>query len=274
MHIAIIVLLSFLSCNKASKMDVQSLSSRWIATESIEFEQNFVLNKLVEKPKNILNPLMKIGFFNYNGETIYDCLYYKPASQSKSGIFKVIKNPSNISCQKIAYDKSFFSVEEVYNFKINITNNTLELYFDKDLYKFTMLNYGSYLNSIYKEPIRDTQFKGVSYYSNIKESSLEKRVKTKDGTSCLKVNDFCESSKDTCAKCKSGWYEVMDSACRDKYSRVCGIDKCGTKDNPACIRGVATVGLDTKFYCVNDSPFGFCQKGLRVMCLNDLLVCI
>lgn len=273
MYVAIIALLSLISCNSSKKLDVKSLSTRWIATQTIDLEQNFILNKLIEKPRNIFNPLIKIGYFNYYGEILYDCLYYKPVNTKEAGVFKVIKNPKNDSCQKIVFEKSYFKTDEVFNFKLNIKKNILELYIDKDLYTFKMLNYGSYANTLYKGAVKETEYQGISYFSDIKERSLKKEIKLKDGMSCLKVNDFCESSVNTCKTCVNGWHEVMDSACKNKFSRVCGIDKCGTKDNPACLRGIATVGLDPKFYCINDSPFGFCQQRLRVFCSNSKLVC-
>jgi hypothetical protein len=51
------------------------------------------------------------------------------------------------------------------------------------------------------------------------------------------------------------------------------MDKCGRAGFPACIRGYVASKLDPNAFCINDSPVGFCQKGLRVVCLNNQLMC-
>lgn len=272
MHASIVVLLIFLfSCN--TKHESSLLQKRWLSTQIIKLEQNFKLDTFVTKPKSIYNPLMKIGFINKDNEVFYDCLYYRPKTKEGFGSFKVIKNPKNISCEKLVLNKPIYQLKEIYNFKINIESHKLKIYIDKEVLDIKLVNYGAYPHKLYQAPIRETAFKSVSYISDIRDKILYENEPIEDGKICLKVNDDCSLAINNCSSCKSTWYEVMNSKCPTKYSRVCGKSECGQKNSPACLRGVTTVGMDTYLYCVNDSPFGFCQKGLRVICINNTLVC-
>ncbi len=267
----IALLLVLISCEFKEQSSI--LQKRWLSTKVIEKEQNFKFDTFVTKPKSIFNPLLKIGFINSDNEIYYDCLYYRPKNKLGYGTFKVIRNPKNLSCEKTVLNKALVEFDEIYNFKINIEGHELKIYIDKEVLNIKLLNYGDYPNRLYQTAIRDTPFKSITYISDIRNKIKYGHKTLKDGQLCLKVKDNCDEVFNKCSLCESTWFEVMNSACPTKYSRVCGQNECGQKNRPACPRGVQTVGMDTYLYCINDSPFGFCDKGLRVFCENETLIC-
>jgi hypothetical protein len=67
---------------------------------------------------------------------------------------------------------------------------------------------------------------------------------------CHKVGDDCQSEGEyKCHLCRYGWFEVIRSNCKTKRDKYCGIDRCGQKGFPACVRGV-------------NYKSGFCGPGL------------
>ena len=277
MHAAIIALLAFLiSCQDLKPRDsfYQTINDRWSAGVAVFEGQNLKLNEFVTRPKSINIPLLKVEFLNYEGEKTYDCLFFKAAQDEEPGILKVVENVNNISCEKLASEKEVARIANIFNLKLDLVTNRLKLFVDEKLYEFILLNMGEFPNRKYEAPIKKTYTPGVLYLSNVKTAGVKKEL-IKNGEFCYQVDDDCSViKKNTCNQCENGWHEIIDTKCPSKLSRKCGADKCGQKGESACIRGSATVGLDPNFYCINDSPFGFCQEGLRVMCVNEVLVCI
>lgn len=277
MHVAIIALLILLaSCQEISFKDsfYENVNDRWSAGVDISKGQNLKLNKFIVRPKSINIPLLKVAFLNNKAEKVYDCLFFKAAEDNRPGVLKVVENINNISCEQLASEKEIAKITNIFNFKVDIDTNRLKLFVDEKLYEFILLNMGEFPNKKYEAPIKKTFTPGVLYLSDVKTAGAKKEL-IKDDQFCYKVDDECSiTKKNICNQCKNGWHEIIDSKCASTFSRKCGADKCGQKGESACIRGSATVGLDTNFYCINDSPFGFCQEGLRVMCVNEVLVCI
>lgn len=92
---------------------------------------------------------------------------------------------------------------------------------------------------------------------------------------CHDISDECEvNSKNNCSQCTNGWYSVIGKyACEEGLRKYCGKDQCGQKGWPACQR--FQLPEDPKqIVCVDNSPYGFCQDGLAVYCVNNELVCL
>jgi len=95
------------------------------------------------------------------------------------------------------------------------------------------------------------------YRNNLKINSSDKIA---NGQLCHQLSDDCqELIKFSCDRCAVSWYEIISSNCKESYSKICGIDHCGTLDNPACPRGF--------FNTLTPSPnskidASFCLNGL------------
>lgn len=93
---------------------------------------------------------------------------------------------------------------------------------------------------------------------------------------CERKNDKCEVvGSSNCGDCLYGWEYVVDYNCLGGSSKACSPVKCGEKGRPACPRGVIWSGRDMRELCFDDSPAGFCQDDLKVICGEDgVLICI
>ncbi len=92
---------------------------------------------------------------------------------------------------------------------------------------------------------------------------------------CRKINNKCEIvGEDLCDQCRFGWYEVVDYNCPQGGSRFCGQNNCGKKDEPACPAGAKIFDLENSELCFDESPAGFCQEDLQIVCSKDhILTC-
>ena len=103
----------------------------------------------------------------------------------------------------------------------------------------------------------------------------DSNFETKKITYCQKFNEKCEEIINwNCDSCAGGWFEVIDSGCQTKTSKVCGVNRCGEKNWPACLRGWQYTETQSSYYCETGSKVGFCQDNLDVVCDNGLLVCL
>jgi len=146
--------------------------------------------------------------------------------------------------------------KEVYNFSFNLKKNVLILNIDQHKEKIKMLNFYN---------------QDISLLSFLKDPG----VQIPDYTICSDVSNHCASKTiNNCDSCSAGVsYQVVASNCSfGSLRRYCGKKICGKKDAPACYRGRAASGYTGPF-CISDSPIAFCEKPLRVICLNDELYC-
>lgn len=93
--------------------------------------------------------------------------------------------------------------------------------------------------------------------------------KLKDDSICFDVDDQCKVIQNNCNLCENSSYYVKRSNCEKRYSRVCGIRRCGKRGEYACLRG----DLYKKPYCLRNSTFAFCQEDNQVDCINGELIC-
>jgi uncharacterized protein YlbG (UPF0298 family) len=93
---------------------------------------------------------------------------------------------------------------------------------------------------------------------------------------CHFVNDQCDELLPfKCDECRYGWYEVEGDKCPTMNTKYCGVNNCGSKGNPACLRGTSYLtGQKIKRGCYINSKSVFCNDGLLVTCGdNNVLIC-
>ncbi|MBC77201.1 MAG: hypothetical protein CME64_14415 [Halobacteriovoraceae bacterium] len=183
------------------------------------------------------------------------CLMVKTPYELEPGKMKFVSLDSESKCSDAIFKEPVDQEFEFYNLMIKLKDNHLTLEFDKNKIEFSFFN----------------------IKSNAVELSMESADKgrqlqiLKDGDVCRQVADDCTVVKDECDRCENGSYYLKNSSCLSSYSKVCGVDNCGLKNNPACIRGEVSTGV--KDYCIQDSPVGFCIGDARVGCVNKTLIC-
>lgn len=91
---------------------------------------------------------------------------------------------------------------------------------------------------------------------------------------CHDIDDNCkEVSAFECHKCKFGWFETIRANCEQGGPKFCGLNRCGEKGEPACLKGKKLIKEEMP--CYNDSKLGFCSPGLHTVCdENKILICL
>ncbi len=267
-------LLSFIcfllvSCQEVKKdFFYAKTNKRWFAAYKVEkINENYESLSDIQEPKGTIQPLLRIHYYQSDFKGISDCLFYR-VSTLNDGAVSIVENPQNLDCNELFLKKPYAVKSSIHNFGIKLEGQSLMLRMDEENIQYDLLN-------IPKPTIR-TVLKSSSDISIEFAAPILTKAKTvllKEGDICKKVEDDCSVTFDRCSSCEGASYFLVNSKCSQGYSRICGIDRCGEKNEVACIRGVETSGMDMGFYCVNDSPVGFCQEGLRVICLNGTLYC-
>ncbi|MCT4642143.1 MAG: hypothetical protein N4A33_07555 [Bacteriovoracaceae bacterium] len=244
-----------------------NLTSRWSYSTKVyekEAKHNDAFAKL---PTNIWIELLSFDFLTDDFKETKDCLLYK----KNDGIISLKVVNTDTTCNDYKSFSTVSLIGGIHNFKYKLSKEKVFLYIDKNTIEIKMLNIGNYKKELYSNSFVDSEILGIKFVSNIKAKALTYILKDKE--QCKKVNNKCEVIYDNCNRCKKSSYHIIDSKCSSKTSKVCGMDRCGQKNRPACIRGFKAVNYSSSSYCMPDSPFGFCQKGLRVYCENKRLVC-
>ena len=91
----------------------------------------------------------------------------------------------------------------------------------------------------------------------------------KNGEVCRLMNPRCEFfSKDNCNQCESGiWTPTLNWKCARASQRVCGVTKCGHKNQQACLKRLHTA--KDILNCDEAKALTYCRKGLQVICEGD-----
>ncbi|MFZ4712669.1 MAG: hypothetical protein ACOYL6_03050 [Bacteriovoracaceae bacterium] len=110
---------------------------------------------------------------------------------------------------------------------------------------------------------------------NIMMGNLADGYQDKTLIKCHELSENCEVLQHfRCNQCRFGWFEVAGGKCPGIKDKFCGQLACGRKGEPACPRGQNYNQFDFHLNCANDSATGFCQRGLKTICDNNVLICI
>jgi hypothetical protein len=265
MKLIIVFIISFLNVN-AANLD-SFIAPAYKVSKSKYF--SYSADKL---PKDVSVNLLTLDVYNLDFSTIRYCLNLKQGKGIVPSNLYITKT-SESDCSKSLFSHSVLKSKNFYNFKIKIKSNQFTIKMDSEKIKIDLYN----LQTNEKPKVAMQSAVESKSFSSVDIAIEESRVvipqKTiLDGKICFDVDDECNHEADNCMKCQYGSYTIINSACRTKYSKVCGHNNCGQNGQHACIRGfeITDFKLD---YCITDSPAGFCNKGLRVFCHNQTLVC-
>ncbi|MEH0860389.1 hypothetical protein [Halobacteriovorax sp. DPLXC-1] len=256
----LVFILLFISC-WSQKFD---LEERLSLAKKIEFNNQYLNKGNIEQPKNTWIKIFEFDNF---------CAFYKTPFNKKEGILRYVSKSGN-KCQ---FDEKIKLQENISSLKFSLSavdKVSLDLFLGGERRSYHLFNY--------RMPRKFSAFQNQlkkSYFDNVFISGGLEYLKDKvlkDGQLCHGVNIECKDVvANICDMCPSGSYEVVDFNCKQGGSKYCGVNKCGTKNQPACPRGYKV--LDTKLpsLCFNGSPAGFCEPGLETFCNDDgILVCL
>lgn len=257
----LIILSFFVSCYPL-KFNVENALS---LAKNIKFNEQYLNKGEVQNPKNTW-----IKVFEFDKW----CAFYKTPFNKNKGILRYVEKSS----QKCSFDKNIRrEIPGISSFKLSLSSNekiNLRLTIDSEIITYHLFNYRIDTKfSAFQSQLKKSYFGNVFVGGGL-ESLKEKFLK--DGQLCHGVNIECKDVvANKCDMCVSGSFEVVDFNCPQGGSKYCGENKCGEKNQPACLRGYKV--LDTKLpsLCFNGSPAGFCEPGLETFCNDDgILVCL
>lgn len=281
-HSLILLIFLLVGCNeevKQSKFYVET-SKRWIAATSVSWiSEHYEADQKILKPKGTWQAIMKVSFIDQSLNEVNDCLFYYVPKDGDDGILKVIPNRSNVFCKDLVGEQEYASIKGIINFGYEYDpsltskeNLVLKVDTQRFIYNFMNMTENKYSNEKLSSSVKlqKSNIATISSRVNYKVSYNKLRA----GEVCFDIDDECKQMiPNKCSRCEYGSFQVVASKCKNKFRRICGIDRCGTKNQPACIRGYTASGVSPENYCINGSPAGICQKGLKVVCVNKTLIC-
>ena len=194
------------------------------------------------------------------------CLNLKSVNEEDPGELFLIQKKKNCEDTLIEGKKVF--KEKFYNLRVNINEKKIDIKLDTNHIEIPLINKKKLITKKFASHIKTSEYGSFEISTNLGGEKLHELV---DGEICFETDDECNVVKDNCDQCPYGTYYIKNNACEKSYTKVCGIDRCGERLQYACIRGPSASGV--KDYCIPDSPYGFCQPGLRVNCINKILIC-
>jgi hypothetical protein len=265
--------------------------------KSFSFSSELTINKDLETKEVISRP---VGTWLRLVRSEKFCLDYKVPTKKVDGVLSISK------CESLPVKKAISQIEGIRNFKFSLSNNF------KSNKKIRNANYGlnlSYefygankkINVLAFNLLRKDHFDAITYkkYESHAEYRWKKglRISSDETIStrstpwvgsgdndylhgkinfCYRVDSSCkEIQENICDECLNGWIEIVDFKCPGGSSKVCAPLECGDKGMPACPRGTHWKGVQLSDMCFNDSPAGYCKKGLKTICdENKILTCI
>lgn len=280
--IILLILILFVGCSPKGEESSFYLetNARWMAGTKIKWaSEHYQEDTRILKPQGSWQPILEIEFLDRSFNKVSDCLFYRVPNDERRGELKIVANRSYVNCIDLIGEEGYTSLDGIINFGYETSKDLrakshLVLKVDTERLKYQFLNYEN-LHQEYKlldSSVDKSFLTGIQITSEVDYKIHRSELKI--GDICLDIDDDCnEKVKDQCDRCPYGNYHVIASKCKNKFRRYCGMDKCGRAGFPACIRGYVASKLDPNAFCINDSPVGFCQKGLRVVCLNNQLIC-
>lgn len=122
------------------------------------------------------------------------------------------------------------------------------------------------------------KFQDFDVFSSLPNQQLsgswDDRYSSKNAIKCSDLDDRCQmTGANECQKCRFGYFEAFKENCSSSSVKFCGLNRCGEKSEPACLRGF---DYDLKKSKTNEGHLAFyCQDDLvPTVDENGLLVCL
>jgi len=245
--------------------------------EKHEFYKN---NEVILKPKDSWQTLFGILYRDENLGEMKDCVFYFVPGVDP-GVLKIKKTSPDVPCDELIFqdsDRQWTNLKSIqFSFEYNVLTLFLTLQ-DYSIEKWQVSLLSTYQNPVPKLFMSSAEYRSGSMIvfgqgSKYLFQLLKMKKTLKNGDICHVVNESCEvKGSSTCSMCEAGWFEIPNGC---KVSpKFCGIHNCGTKNRPACRRGMTYQKQKIDFNCRGDQSFVYCRKGLKVQCQGQLAYCI
>lgn len=276
----IFLLILLFSCQKSNVVSIRDiyddLYRKWLLVSHVKYYHQ---SGKIDSPKGIELFLGSLKTLNDIKKANVYCLYYRTPIKNKFGILTIVEEDSFYDCPIISTGKIIYQIDQITEFSYLPSNFDLNIEFKKNMesVKWAFPFYNIKEGSIHEKYKNEREIKKLNGFVILPfdyevNKKLEGKGKRGDRFSqnnvikCKSVNQNCETiGEDFCQMCNFGSFEVVDYACPKGGSRYCGINHCGEKNEPACLRG--TLNKDAEVD-------GICNVGLiPVLNSEHVLVC-
>lgn len=274
--IVFIFILTFSSCKTSPVANkfFEKTNLRWNYGVSLSWENMHYKNsEKVEEPKGTYQAVFSVKFLDKNFNYSYDCINYLIPTNEVQGELSIIANPDNVHCSKLIAETPYAKIEKIRNFGYEMKGSSLLVKVDEYRFEYNFLNFSKkFAPKLLSSSVKPSIVNGIQMASSIYYTKPLKTLNS--GDICFDIDEKCdETISNKCSQCSGGHYEVVASSCATKRRKICGVDDCGKKNKPACFRGYLFSNLKPENYCISGSPVGFCERGLKVVCINSVLMC-
>ena len=248
-------------------------SSAFKISERHEFYPD---SAVVEKPKDSWQVLFAVVYPDSQLGLHKDCVLYRVPGK-EPGELKITKLPESTPCESVLFKPADHEWKSIKSLEFATNNNTIELTmilpkYKSEVWNVKLINLGVQvtpamnMSSVeYKSP------KTILLAPGTMMKDMKPHFSFKNGDLCHEVSDNCEAKPSRCIDCPSGWYEIPNGCVQGP--KYCGHVECGTKNAPACRRGIEWQKTKTKFSCVDDTSFAICSPGLKIQCEGTMAWC-
>jgi hypothetical protein len=258
-----------------SHWSLAAAPGQWAAAQAITERHEFYKDdEAMEKPKGSWEHLFSIRFPSRNLRNLKDCVYYRVPGIEKAEL-RIRTFPDATKCDLKAPALKEIVVTDLKSmiFSANDSEAKLHLRFSKNKSEtWTIETPAKQAESGPKLLQSSSDYKSASVLLLSKTLDDSPAQLLKDGEACFKVSELCAPMGESlCQHCANGWYEIP-TGCKTG-PKFCGTVDCGTRNQPACLRGKKYQRRDAEYECRRDSSFAYCQKGLTLQCEGNMAYC-
>jgi hypothetical protein len=249
------------------------------ALKVVERHEFYLNNEVIIRPKNTWQTLFGVLYRDSNLVTYKDCLYYQVPGDGP-GILKLKTVPVNKKCEKFVFSQADKEWKDLKALQFTIENNSLIVgltFKDFQLEKWEIPLFNAFKRPTPKglmssAEYRSPRFTFLSPYKGMLSVRPQKAPPLKDKMVCHDIDEDCqEKSPSVCTQCENGWYEIPNGC--SQGPKYCGQSYCGSKNRPACRRGMKYQLKTEGFKCREDQSFAYCAKGLHIQCHGEIPYC-
>jgi hypothetical protein len=207
----------------------------------------------------------------------YYFFYQVPYQKNIGSLFLVKEKTSKLDLKKNFEEKNILWEKEIAPFKVFLKEEDFKHkthQFLKNQLVFIAEDSEPLVFNLYNLA-RDHNGALLLSSADIVLENTKMSLKANEVNFCHKLRDDCSDElANTCDLCPGSWYPVIYGQCKKAYSKVCGVERCGGKDEPACPGSFEFAEDNPKGVCFAGSKVGFCQQGLETSCEDNLLLCL
>ena len=262
-----LLILSFISCQKKELLDERIVLKQELLKSipyALRVKSFSVLDEVITRPIGAESLILSIQYYDESSLKLSnDCLYYRTPFREKKGELTLVRRFRN-ECGEIKEGTVIASLKEISDLMISKKNHRLI---------FSYVKGNEFISSSY--PLIDEKGKTKhEKYQSIKREALYPSLQLLkidtdsfdainpnlgnindsfalgSAIRCHQVSKECKDVKENiCNRCRYGYYEVVDYQCPQGGSKYCGINRCGEKNGPACVRGQQQYDEGTQGIC-------------------------